>query len=76
MTIVDVISQIYLLGHFWKYKPPRGAAGDKSRVFGNPDFCKKSRFENSLVDYLKISKVCGAKFQFSGTNFSMRFQIT
>ena len=22
---------------------------DKSRVFGNPDFCKKSRFENTLV---------------------------
>jgi len=22
---------------------------DKSRVFGNPDFCKKTRFENKLT---------------------------
>ena len=30
--------------------PPKGATGDETRVFGNPDFCKKSRFENGLVD--------------------------
>ena len=47
---------IHILGilfrgvNFWKYKTPRGAAGDETRVFGNPDFGKKSRFENGLVD--------------------------
>ena len=35
---------------FWKYKLSRGATGDETRVFGNPDFCQKSRFENGLVD--------------------------
>ena len=36
---------------FWKYKPPRGAAGDETLVFGNPDFTKKSGFEKYLVDW-------------------------
>ena len=73
MTMFDVfaISQKFLSfvgGHFWKYKPPRGAAGDKSRVFGNPNSIKKAMFENSLVDVVSVFKVRGAKFQFSGTN--------
>ena len=62
--------------HFWKYKFPWGAAGDKSRVVENPDFTNKSRFENGLVVcFFKVFKVCGAKFQSCGINFSMRFQI-
>ena len=48
---------------------------DESRVFGNPDFGKKSRCENKLVNCCKVFKVCGEKFQCCGINFSMRFQI-
>ena len=29
---------------------------EKSRVFGNPDFGKKSRFENKLVVFRKVFK--------------------
>ena len=53
---------------------PPGAAGDKSRVFGNPDFGQKSRFENKLAVFHKVLKVCGLLFQCCGINFSMRFQ--
>ena len=46
---------------------------DESRVFGNPDFGKKSRFENKLVVCCKVFKVCGEKLQSCGINFSRRF---
>ena len=44
-------------GIFLKYKTPGGAAGDKSRVLGNPDFGKKSRFENKLAFFAKFLKI-------------------
>ena len=33
------------------------------------------RWQLDLIDFSNIFEVCGAKFQFSGTNFSMRFRI-
>ena len=36
-----------------------GRSMDKSRVFGNPDFGEKSRFENKLAVFRKVLKVCG-----------------
>ena len=51
-----------------------GKSMDKSRVLGNPDFGKKSRFENKLAVFCKVLKVWGEKFQSCGINFSMRFQ--
>jgi len=51
-----------------------GKSMDKSRVFGNPDFGKKSRFENKLAVFCKVLKVRGEKFQSCGIHFSMRFQ--
>ena len=39
-----------VLGHFWKYKPPGGAAGDETLVLENPNFTKMSGFEKYLVD--------------------------
>jgi len=41
---------------------PRGAAGDKSQVFGNPDFTKKLSLETDWSVCFKVFKVCGAKF--------------
>ena len=32
---------------------------DKTMFFGNPDFGKKSRFENQLAVFRKVLKVCG-----------------
>ena len=43
--------------------------------FWKPGFHKKIEFENGLVCFFEVFKVCGAKFQFSGINFSMQFQI-
>ena len=60
---VSHLFEIFLLGFvFWKYKPPGGAAGDETLVFGNPNVTKKSGFEKYLVDsfndFLKtVSKV-------------------
>jgi len=34
-----------------------GKSFDKSRVFGNSDFGKKSRFENKLAVFHKVLKV-------------------
>ena len=39
---------------FWKYKPPGGAAGDETLVFGKPNFTKESGFEKYLVDFLNV----------------------
>ena len=39
-----------------------GKSMDKSRVFGNSDFGKKSRFENKLAVFRKVLKVCGILF--------------
>ena len=55
----------------WKI---HGKSMDKSRVFGNPDFGDKSRFENKLAVFRKVLKVCGLLFQCCGINFSTRFQ--
>jgi len=52
-----------------------GDTGTNPNVFGNTDFCNKQRFEKSSVYLFFGFKVCGAKFQFSDTNFSMRFLI-
>ena len=57
---------------------------DKSRVFGNPDFVKKSRFENNLAVFCKVflkfvansSKVvaltfrCASRYGSPGIDFS------
>ena len=55
---------IFLGVIFWKYKPPRGAAGDETLVFGNPNFTKKSGLGKYLVDFfndlLKISSKIGS----------------
>ena len=34
-----------------------GKSMSKSRIFGNPDFTKKSRFENELVVFHNVIKV-------------------
>ena len=48
----------FLGGHFWKYKPPEGAVGDKSRVLGHPNLGKKSSSETVLLmsfnEFLKL----------------------
>ena len=44
------------MGNPWKIL---GKSMDKSRVFGNSDFGKKSRFENKLAVVHKVLKVFG-----------------
>ena len=46
--------KIHGVGNPWKI---RGKSMDTSRVFGNSDFGKKSRFENKLVVFRKVLKV-------------------
>ena len=43
--------EIFFVGVISGNINPPGGTGDKSRVFGNPGFGKKSRFENSSVDH-------------------------
>ena len=57
-----------------KINPPGGCQG-QIPGFWKPIFHKKIEFENELICFQKVFKNHGAKFQFSGTNFSMRFQI-
>ena len=72
--LANITWKYVLLGHFWKYKPPQGAAGDKSRVFGNPEFGKKSSLKtvwlNSFNDFLKSgSKLLAVALTFQGGSF-------
>ena len=57
-----IFRKYFFLGHFWKYKPPRGATGDETLVFGNPKFTQKSGFGKCLVDsFLYFFETCGKK---------------
>jgi len=49
-----LLENICLWCHFWKYKPPWGATGDKSRIFGNPDFCKKSSLKTVWLIFVML----------------------
>ena len=74
---VFAISQIFIFcgGHFWKYKPPGGLPGTNPGFLETQISPKSRGLKTGWSVLFEVFKVCGAKFQFSGTNFSMRFQI-
>ena len=54
---------------------PPGAAGYKSRVFGNPDFFDKSRFEHGfVVVFLRFLKFVVKSFNLVALTFRCGFR--
>jgi hypothetical protein len=65
----------YFFGHFWQYKPPGGLPETNPGFLETQISAKSQGLKTSWSIFCWKNKVCGAKFQFSGTNFPMRFQI-
>ena len=51
IEIFRPFKNIFVWGSFSGNIIPPGAAGDKTLVFGNPNFTKKSGFDKYLVDW-------------------------
>ena len=76
MTFFDgwpiLLEHIVLWGSFLEILTPRGAAGDKSRVFGNLEFTNNSCLQQKMMDcFLCFSEPCFRNY-FNGIHFLMR----